>query len=468
MFTEQEFRDAFRAQVDDEVTDVVGPVGAAPAVPLRGRPRGRVLAAAAATVLVVAGAGIVGAHLLTSDPAPPAEPESVEAVTVEGAVVPDEDVADVTLQSVDGCLAIDPDTLLVVNEPVWVWDGAAGTLRWTLSSQSEGFHLGDTLRLGGQRVGVGELDQPALPASCADFDGDLWLAGTPQSTAIDPPLITGPGLAVATGDGDSPRDALFGGTLDARDGCIMLGDSLLVVGPSWHWDTPRSVLVNMPTGSEFRLGDTLDVGGNGGLVADGTVHGRDVLTLPASCADFAGRAWFAGAQPAGSGTASVTGRQVSELADAIGAAGRAHPEADGGVAYDSVTATFTEWIVEGATGADALRDAVQQAGREAADGLHVTTESTDFSIADQEALSESLGEARRSDQRWPDGIELTGWYSLPDQAFLIAVADRWDDPGVAEYFRERFGDQVVLSSMAPAVPQSLAGGSRGNVLPERP
>ena len=72
MFTEQEFREAFRAQVDDEVADVVGvsAPATAPVVPLRRRPRWPVLVGAAAGVVVLAGAAIAGAQLWDPDPAP--------------------------------------------------------------------------------------------------------------------------------------------------------------------------------------------------------------------------------------------------------------------------------------------------------------------------------------------------------------------------------------------------------------
>ncbi|AEI13107.1 hypothetical protein [Cellulomonas gilvus] len=347
MFTEEEFRQAFRAQVDDEVAAVVGVRTVGPALRSPQHSHRRLLAGVAAAVVLVAVAfGTAADH---RRPAP-----------------------------------------------------AAPTLR---------------------------------PTSTADMS-------TPT-----------PVIGIATLPADSQHQAAGGGRLGARDGCVTVDEALLVVGPSWYWDTPRSVLVDLSTGREWRLGDRLGTGGAYGLMSNGRLNGGDGLTLPASCADFDGYAWVAGDGPTGG--RPVTGRQVTELAEAIGAAGRAYPAADGGVAYDAATATFTQWIVDGAPGSGSLRDAVKRAGEAAADDLHVAFAATDFSRADQEVLVEELRDAYRNDPRWPDGIALTGSYSQWAQAYLVDVGDRWDDPGVAEYFRARFDDRVALSSMEPAVSQFL-------------
>jgi hypothetical protein len=463
MFTEQEFREAFRAQVDDEVADVVGvsAPATAPVVPLRRRPRWPVLVGAAAGVLVLAGAAIAGAQLWDPDPAPPADPEPAEAVTVQGAIVTDDDVADVTLQSVDGCLAIDPDTLLVVNEPVWAWNSAAGALTWLPSSQSEPYRLGDSFRMGGQRVAVDELDDAVLPPSCADFAGSLWLAGTPRSQggedSLPIDLLTPADVAVATGEKDSETQPLVRDTLQARDGCLMFGDRLLVVGPSWFWDTPRAVLIDRWSGTEFRIGDQMALSGNAVEVSKGEASMGGPLSLPASCAAYEGPAWSAGARGRGhaeQGGPSAT--QRTTVAEAIGAVRDRYPEADGGGAYDLATSTYTMWIVEGAPGAEAYRAELFDAlTADASGSTTIVTKPSSTPSAQADVIVEEILEASRNDPDWPEGIAMTGEYSPSEEAFVLSVGERWRDEDVVEYFRERFDDRVVLSSMEPVVPQSL-------------
>ncbi|MBT0994165.1 hypothetical protein KIN34_07690 [Cellulomonas sp. DKR-3] len=462
MFTEQEFRHAFRAQVDAEVADVVGPDRVTAPIPVRRRPRWPLVAAAAASVLVVGGVGLVGAHLLETKPAPPAVPEAVGAVTVEGAVVPDEDVADVRLQSVDGCLAIDPDTLLVVNKPVWSWAGAAGELRWLPSSQSEGYHLGDEFQLGGQRVAVGDLDQPVLPTSCADFDGDLWLAGTPLPRGADDPppfdVRATPEVAVATVEQDSGFQALGGGTLNELDGCVMLGDALLVVGPSWFWDAPRAVLVDLRSATEFHLGDLVRVAGNGVEIGDGDVSLGGPLTLPASCASYEGLGWYAGPRGGGDGDGvsdGPTGVQRTKVAHAIGAVRDRYPGADGGGVYDRVTSTYTMWIVDDAPDAERYRAELTEAlAADTSGSTTMVTKTTEISDAEGQALARAVADAANNDPEFP-GFGFSGGYSPADQAVVLHVGSAWNDPAALEYLYTRFGDTIVLSSIEPAVAESI-------------
>ncbi|GEM_PF-677811 len=112
---------------------------------------------------------------------------SVRAIEVDPTAVPQGPAVTGRLQVVDGCVAIDPWTLVAVTPVVWSWDAQAGELRWVPSSDSEPYRIGQDVRIAGERVPAATLRSTGvdLPEPCADFDGDVLVAGSITRSADD-------------------------------------------------------------------------------------------------------------------------------------------------------------------------------------------------------------------------------------------------------------------------------------------
>ncbi|WP_444664731.1 hypothetical protein ACT17Q_03330 [Cellulomonas sp. CW35] len=354
--TEHELAVVFRARVDDEADALLSahpgpltlpvpepdPAGAAPAadlagpVPVRPLPVGpvpvrpvrvrrsapgapglpgltgpwRVVALAAAAALVVAGAAAVLVGRSGDVRPQPAAPEPEPTWTVgawtmhtDGGM---EALRVAHLQVVDGCLAVGPRTLLVVDPSSWLWQDGVLLHRGT----GRTFELGDTFLLGGGEAPAAQsrAAQRDVPASCADFDGGLWSPSDPQA---GPAIVDGSGtLPVAALDTSGlrvePVDGLpagpaVEGRLMVVDGCLAVApDVLLGVDHGWLWDGATGALTWVPSAQSepLRLGDAVRVEGMRVPAARVRAEGG---TLPASCAGFTGDVLLAtGAHPAAS------------------------------------------------------------------------------------------------------------------------------------------------------------------------
>jgi hypothetical protein len=81
--------------------------------------------------------------------------------------------------------------------------------------------------------------------------------------------IDGPVVAHDRGWGLGPSsgmDAVVGGTLDYRDGCLLLGGDVVVWPDGTEWDAEREA-VRLDDGTVLHVGDT--VLGGGGMAAEG-------------------------------------------------------------------------------------------------------------------------------------------------------------------------------------------------------
>lgn len=195
MIDEQHLRTAFRSHVDRQAHQILSEAGE-PAASERAavdilratsprRTAPWLVAAAAAAVLVLGGAAVTlwsGQDKTQTVPAAPTSPsvlnDTVQVATTRG-VITMEALSSGKLQIIEGCLAVGPETLLVVDDN-WTWDPR--TARLTFEPTGASFAIGEDLVLGGGYLDISAdgklpLRGVTLPESCSAYAGRAWFAG---------------------------------------------------------------------------------------------------------------------------------------------------------------------------------------------------------------------------------------------------------------------------------------------------